>query len=406
MQLFFMLKRLSILFLCLLFALRCSASQDFISHYGGKKFEIIIPSEILRGETNHLKSLQLLILLRHIEKEYFSDGDYLKIQFVSPNNNFSSRFLQPKRDYFVGYENLEFCHLQTQDKLLPRCHRKAISIFVSTENLNIEDCLKIIYYAINNKHTIESNQLPYLLYHRCLPEYLVNTIPKLDIDKVLISSNVTVNELTKFKFYKSWVKSPIEKFQKLSYYIQHDSAFVYRKNLYASDTAIEKIANGEEILEDTSKSYLFAFSNIISIHSDCNGNYIIFTDWETFYHINDSNSTCLGPKKFPFIDSVCDKGIKIPDSIYNKGDSIIITTYTSYGSYAVVYNTKRKSILIDTSSFTNGITDRLKKIKGRNNTHETKIKQNESFAMRKYYTLILVCFVIVLNLFLAFSKKL
>lgn len=398
-----MLKRLGILWLCLLFALRCSATLDFIQTERGKRFCITLPTWAhIGGVGGSLKFSQLLYLLQKSENEIIPADKFVLINF-GVHRNFIDGSLKPsKREFTLSCETGKY--VNTVKGIL---EKKDIVIINVTDKISAEACLRLVLYGVSHFEEIRKQQKFVL---SLCPRYysletradiiipntggslygLVHSLADTQIQNVLSKKDLTVEKMVQQKFYFiSLGKYPFD-YGTLDCYTQNDSCFIYEKGKDSTN--------------------IFSSKQLIGLSSDRRNNYIAFVDEEHFYHIAMPARKVSGPYTVaePKMFAIVNYGI-LDDSLYTRNDTIFFSIHPDYSSGEggrLKFHLPTGCVSIDSSSLSENTKAFIQRKKEENNQKLAAIKEAEAFAMRKYYALILVCFVVVLNLFLTFSKKL
>lgn len=398
-----MLKRLSILFLCLLFALLSNANQDFIAYRWGYRFCVTIPS--WRNTDNvgeRLKIEQLLLQLRKSEKEIIPNNKYVVIN-IGAYENFVINPLKPsKKDILISCETGSYRGYD-MDKL-----RKGDIVIINiTQDISVKACLQLINYGISHFEEIKKNQKMIMSLHPRIwgleeignitfpnhsrsPYRLLNALPETGTESILNQNDTVAKRLIQQKCYLRSSKLDLHNDSVVDCYTQNDSCFIYKK--------------------DKDSTIIFSNKQLVGFSFDEGKNYIAFTNEKHFYHIAMPSRKISGPFTIPEPELFAvSKYGTLDDSLYTSDDTAFITIHARYANYEGVrfkFHLSSGTVSIDSSSLS-GYTKRLM------DEQQELIKQQlvviktaEAFAIRKYYVLVLVAFVVVLNLFLAFSKKL
>lgn len=411
MQLFFMLKRLTVIILVLLSTLNLL--------YGNIAFTEIKQSKQCRitgasgqmggGISSYLREQYLQAIFLYLEENYLKPDQYLQINFGLYSKYYSNDSINGKLPYSLGYVHTMFnIYSNNGNRINKQKASKTIVLNVYADGFNAKDCLKLLLYGLEHKEEIEALQRGVLVKHVFGGSDSIKTVSQKTIDDILRTDNPFLNGLLKHKVYRRSFPVYPESFGKLDIYFQNDSFYLYEtKNIspayYNLKSYLRKGFN-----TDTLNTSLFSISEIIDFCSDKNDNYIISTDKRQFYHIRLHDKKVSGPYKLPSLSTKIDKHSSMCDSFISRGDSIILTIQTDFdrSSYSVIFNPNTGEIRIDSSSFCQSIKEIVQHEKQERDKKLFIIQEAETVKQHKYYALILVCLVISLNLFLAFSKKL
>ena len=234
------------------------------------------------------------------------------------------------------------------------------------------------------------------------------TVSKKTIDNILTIDNPFLNQLLRYKIYRKSLPTYSESYGKLDIYIQNDSFYLYEtENIKPTYYNLKNYLR-KDIKTDTLNTGLFSFSEIGDFSSDTTDNYIITQNDGKFYHVRLLDRTINGPYQLPSLSTRIDKYSSVNSLFTNRGDSIILTIGTDYdrSSYSIIFKPITGEVRIDSSSFCQSIKEIVHQEKQERDKKQLIIKEAKTLKQHKCYALILVCFVVVLNLFLAFSKKL
>lgn len=393
--------------MCLLFALRCSASQDFISYNWGYRFLITNPTWAhIGGLGGSLKFQHLLSVLQKSENEIIPKDKFVLINF-GVHRNFIDGALKPrKREFTLSCETGKY--VNTVKGIL---EKKDIVIINVTDKISTQACLQLIIYGVSHFEEIRKQQKFILSVcpryfsvearaDKAIPDYtgslnqiseyaITNSLPDSAIQRILSEKNRVVNTFIQKKSnYAPSLWMHLHSQDILDVYTQNDSCFIYEKD----------------------STIIFSSKQLIGLSSDRRNNYIAFVDEEHFYHIAMPARKVSGPYTVvePKMFAIVNYGI-LDDSLYTRNDTIFFNIHPDYSSGEggwLKFHLPTGNVSIDSSSLSEYMKAYMQREKEENDQKFLAIKEAEAFAMRKYYTLILVCFVVVLNLFLAFSKKL
>lgn len=404
-----MLKKLGILFLCLLFALRCSASQDFIEQRQSKQCIVTGASGRIGGMSSYLRGQYLQAIFLYLEENYLKPDQHLQINFGIYSTYYCNDTINGKLPYSLGYDYTVFnIYSNDGNRITKRRAFKTIILNVSAEGFNARDCLKLLLYGLEHEEEIDALQKNVSVKHVFGGLDSVKTVPQKTIDDILKTDNPFLNELLKHKVYRQSFPIYPESYGKLDIYTQNDSFFLYEtENIKPSYYNLKNYLR-KDFITDTLNTSLFSFSKIIDLCSDKNDNYIVSTGNRQFYHIRVHDKKVNGPYTLPSLNTKIDKHSSMCDSFISRGDSIILTIRTDYdrSSYSIIFKPNTGELRIDSSSFCQSIKEIVHLEKQERDKKLSIIQEAETVKQHKYYALILVCFVVVLNLFLAFNKKL
>jgi hypothetical protein len=349
-----------------------------------------------------LKIEQLLSQLRKSEKEIIPYNKYVLIN-IGIHKKFIVNPLKPsERDIILSCETGRY-----RGWNMNKLKYGDIVIVNITHDISVEACLRLINYAVSHFDEIKKNQkiiisraprswgleeignITFPHYSRS-PNQLLNSLPDSSIRRILSQDDTMVKNLVRQKYFISTSYRYPHKYGNLDCYTQNDSCFIYEKG---KDSTV-----------------VFSSKQPVGFSSDKRNNFIAFTDDKHFYHIAMPWKKVSGPFTIPEPElfAIINYGI-LDDSLYTLKDTVIFTIHAQYATYEGArfkFHPSSGSVYIDSTSLS-GDTERF--MQEQKEIREQKlaaVKEAEAFSMRKYYTLILVCFVISLNLFLAFSKKL
>lgn len=403
-----MLKRLGILCLCLLFAFKTKASVDYYTIFA------LDNTVFCASPYTHLSGgdLSKILVLNEVLREYNSNNHcnkYLRINVEMYNSYIGNSIFSIKPKYFLGIDN----HLFIRDENRKGFYHTedAITLNINTNHIDIKECLSLLLFALNNNGFTAKHQLPILAksgstFYKEIRSYFdftytalfgnfdfIHSIPQNDINRLTQNIDSSVTKILSRKYLDVEYYTP--ELPRLSYYYQNDKYYFY-------------IRRNKKLDGDTNK-ILFSNNRMYRmIDDEKRNNHFVFITVDSFYHINSITRNVNGPFLFKYVDSLYSKSSYkgISNLFTTKGDSAIFELLADYGKYKVIFKYSDNTVVIDSSSFSDGINIRIQRVLANHHlTKKIKPIQN-SFAMRKYYALILVTFVVVLNLFLAFTKKL
>ncbi len=403
-----MLKRLGILFLCLLLAFKTKASVDY---YAIVALENTV---FCASPYTHLSDgdLSKILILNEVLKEYNSNNHcnkYLRVNVQMYNSYISDCLFAINPKYFLGIDKHLFIHDENRKA---HYHTKdAVTININTNHIDIKECISLLLYALNNDALILKHQIPILaksgtiFYKEVRSNYdfthtslfgnfdIIHSISQNETNRLTQNIDSSVTKTLGRKYFDIEYYTP--ELPRLSFYYQNDTYYFYKRHHRVSDGDTNKV------LFSNNKMYR-------TVDDEKRNNHFVFITVDSFYHINSLTGNVNGPFLFEYVDSLYLKSSYkgISNQLNTKGDSAIFTLLSDYGEYKVIFRYSDKTIIIDSSSFSEGINLKIQRVL--TNTHPSQKTKpiDNAFAMRKYYALILVCFVVVLNLFLAFSKKL
>lgn len=403
-----MLKRLGILFLCLLLAFKTKASVDYYAIFALEN------TVFCASPYTHLSdgNLSKILILNEVLKEYNSNNHcnkYLRVNVQMYNSYISDCLFAINPKYFLGIDKHLFIHDENRKA---HYHTKdAVTININTNHIDIKECISLLLYALNNDALILKHQIPILaksgtiFYKEVRSNYdfthtslfgnfdIIHSISQNETNRLTQNIDSSVTKTLGRKYFDIEYYTP--ELPRLSFYYQNDTYYFYKRHHRVSDGDTNKV------LFSNNKMYR-------TVDDEKRNNHFVFITVDSFYHINSLTGNVNGPFLYKYVDSLylqsSYKGIS--NLLITKGDSAIFTLLSYFGEYNVIFKYSNNTVIIDSSSFTSGIIDRLKRIRERNNQLEIIEKQNNSFANRKYHILTLAIVVIALNLFLAYSKRL
>lgn len=396
----------AIFFLFLLLSFQIKGHQDFYDNFSAPNMVYYAPPHLYLGDGETSK---ILIICRVIEEYNKSHTDKVYLRFnvgmyktYSDGNIFSNN-----AKYFLGIDRQVFLNY-------PKFYYKrenAITLNVNTNNINLKECLQLIFYAIENKTDICENQKPILaksdtvfegsikspnndVYTALYGNFdFINSISQRQINEVLNKKITAVEVILSRRLfdYEEYSKD----YSKIGYYYFNDSFYYYKKNKHR--TSLDSIRP------------IFVSEKFYRIVNDEKGeNHFIFTSIDTFYHITLSNGLVTGPLIFKYADSLYHyftyKGV---GGVKTKNDSAIFQLITMYGDYNVIFRYRDNQVIIDSSTLSKRMIDRINEVRKtysimKPKATNLKIQSNN----RKYDILILVAVVLIVNLFLGLNKRL
>lgn len=386
------------------------ASMNFTHSHQSRQCKITETSRHVKGGMKlYLRKQYLEAIFLYLEENYLRPDQHLQINFGVYSEYCSSDTINGKLPYTLGYDYSAFDVYSSNGKRVNKEKAyKTIILNVATDSINVKDCLKLLIYGLDHKKEIESQQKTISAKHFFGHNDSIVTVSKKNIDDILTVEIPFLNQLLKHKIYRQSFPTFSENYGELDIYIQNDSFYLYEtKNINPAYYNLKNYLKRDFNI-DTLNTSLFAFSEMTDFCSDKNDNYIVSTGNRQFYHIRLHDGKVKGPFKLPSLNLKIDRHSSICDSFTNRGDSIILTIGTDYdrSSYSVIFKPNTGEIRIDSSSFCQSIKEIVRQEKQERDKKLLIIKEAETLKQQKYYALILVTFVIVLNLFLAFTKRL
>lgn len=360
-----MLKRLCRLFLCLLFALRCSASQDFILGSAGKRFSVSASSNLSSyGVGNQIKREHLIFMLFQLENDLIPKGQSVHINFnVYPNyviNPIKSRRIR----YTLSCDAVGYYLSEKKGRVSEK-----IILNVDIDNVSLKDCLKLILYSVKNYEEVKKTQKPILAFIRDSHgmdkiastlfsddfdgDYkLVYSLSENKIDSILNLENKYVDKLLRQKFYRLSSHIFPDTYGPLDFYTQNDSFYLYQIENVSSQRYDLRRYLKREFETDTLNNSLFSFSDITYLASDKQNNYLVFDKKGEFYHIELKRKIVHGPFHLPTFGAGFEDYHVIADSFTVNNDTISMAVKSrfSYDGYLVLFNKRTGIATIDSFS--------------------------------------------------------
>lgn len=361
------------------------------------------------GMSSYLREQYIQAIFLYLEENYLTPDQHLQINFGLYSKFYSNDTIKGKLPYSLGYDYTVFnIYSSDGNRINKQKAFKTIILNVSTDSINVRDCLKLLLYGLEHKEEIETEQRGVIVKHIFGGSDSIKTVPQKAIDDILKTDNPFLNELLKHKVYRQSFPIYPKSYGKLDIYTKNDSFFLYEtENIKPSYYNLKNYLR-KGFITDTLNTSLFSFSEIIDFCSDKNDNYIFSTGNRNFYHIRVHDKKVSGPYMLPSLNTKIDKHSSMCDSFISRGDSAILTIQTDYdhSSYSIIFKPNTGEIRIDSSSFCQSIKEIVQQEKQERDRKLLIIKEAETIKQHKYYALILICFVVALNMFLAFNKKL
>lgn len=363
------------------------------------------------GEGNHVKRYLLMKLVNELNKAYFGDSVLINIRFNYDTEYLFNCSIGHGRQYNIGYNVCRAQEFVNEDSTTQKMFfRSCLSLYCIADNINVGDCLKLINYALSNAKEIHRKQYknvahtifqPYRqaydsfyimgagkLYNGYEPLY---TISPTEISNIINNDYSQLDTFLDQKFFRHKTGILPSPLGLIDYYVQNEQYYI------CDAKALKPI---------------FVFPNIDRVVSDSNNNYLIFTQGDTFYHIILDQLKLIGPLKFPLISqSFYGKGFNFQENMYSLSqDTLIIKAETLFGEYSVIYDMKHGKLQIDAGRTPHDV---FLAVKGYEederplfNHSESSKPKIENLSHRYFIMSIVFTIVILLNLFLVYSKRL
>ena len=85
--------------------MKSKGDVDFVQFHGSEHFEIGLASAPNLAQNSYAKWLEFCLLLKIAEQKYFTDSDYVHIEFYSYKGYKSDKIILDKQPYCLAYEN-------------------------------------------------------------------------------------------------------------------------------------------------------------------------------------------------------------------------------------------------------------------------------------------------------------
>lgn len=378
---------------------------------------------ITGGSILYTKHLLLWDLSNKIAKEQFEDSVYIKIFVNVDSYYYINKAIPIKPNYSLSYNDYLFENVGDQGKHFSSSpvKRKAIILHCNTPEINIQECLKLLYYGLRNPDSIIIHQqlllakteISFLGFNNANstniigdnsygPHYnFIFSIPSAIIDEILSKDEPRIIPYLKQKYHRRRSNIGPYSFGKVDYYTQNDSFYLYEVHSKLDNNTSDH-ASYNEIVNDTAGETLLAFKTITGFASDEDNNYLIF-DNDTLYHFKLKERQLSHPLIVPGL--TLDGSITNGSFIYknNKGN-FVIPFDTWFGKYDVIYNADEGKLWIDSSSFSQGIFKEINQQKKERQKiiqlKQEKEKIKREHQKRQYPILGLLAVMIIANLYL------
>ncbi len=387
------------------------------------------------AHSGNLKIIQLYKLTDDINKALFNDSAYIRVYYLTDSFYFGSKILPIKPKYCLQYRNSLFQDFATEDEILNTTSRhEALSLFCNDWNIDVEECIKLIYYGLKHHDFIENEQKLLLAktelgYTKLNDIYSPNiygeglaqssqfdfrySIPKTIIDSILSINMSEIQPFTNQKAYRRWTVSMPASFGKIDYYIQNNKYFVYRVTGDKNKWCYDCLDNWKERLKDTSGIALFSLNYIADIIGDGEDNYIISTG-DSFYHYMVSTNKLNGPYLFPLLDVPSWSFTSFNEKLEHSNDTFTLhARMWSLGDYDIKYVSSFQSVFIDSNSIDVGvkqyINQQKEEGKKQDSIHKQKVALIKNIVQKQKskqcQMLALISIVLFLNAFLIWRSR-
>lgn len=387
------------------------------------------------AHSGNLKMMQLYKLTDEINKALFNDSAYIRVYYLTDSFYFGNSILPVKPKYCLQYSNCLFQDFAAEDKILPTTSRhKALSLYCNYWDIDIRECIKLIYYGLAYHDMIEKEQTLLLAktelgYTKLNDIYSPNvygegmalspqfdfiySISEAQIDSILSINMPKIEPFANQKAYRRWTIMTPASLGKIDYYIQNNKYFVYRvtgkKNKWCDDC----LGNWKERLKDTAGIVLFSLNYIADIIGDGEENYIISTG-DSFYHYLATTNKLDGPYFLPHLDAPDWSIASFNEKLEYSNDTFTIhASMWSLGDYDIKYVWSSHYAFVDSSSIDPNLKFYLIRMKDEarveDSIHKQKVALIKNIVQKQkskqYQMLALASIVLFLNAFLIWRAR-
>lgn len=302
--------------------------------------------------------------------------------------------------------------------------KKAIILHCNTAYPNLQEIVKLIYYTQTHQEEVLDKQMisfniPSLSYSSnfkrkknvsfsSLPfsvDFTRSISPK-DVDNIMsLKTSDVIEKLLHKKIYAHWFLSSGFNAGRLEFFIQNDRFKFFicednHENRYPK--TLESIM--KLLRQDSYQHSLFGLENACNSSTCDSVRFIIGASDSTFYYYDNEKNVVKGPFVLPMIYP-----IRYSNCSFELKSSIgedTLKIYVFEQGYEVFFNTKNYTLTIDSSSFNSVVIDFLKNKESKllSTLEEKRIYKEKQ--TERYWVQLALFLLVILNVFLATSKKL
>ena len=148
---------------CLTFLLLCFktiATPCFTEGLYGNKVQVI-------GIASRDETYTLFRLCKALNKEYFADTAYIQLQFNLHEYYLGDKVIPSHRKYSLAYYPRTFWDFDRHEEPHGSSSHSAVILNCAIDNLDVYDCLKLIYFGLKQHQRIAQSQRTLFALHKC-----------------------------------------------------------------------------------------------------------------------------------------------------------------------------------------------------------------------------------------------